>query len=236
MNEKETARDIIDAYRKRQKWLQISPLIIFAAVLLLAIGVGLIFNYLRDADVPLLPEPEVDTPAPTETLDTEPTSTATLSPTQAMELLYTEIPFIPEETPTPEETLYIVREGDTLDSISRQFNLSIQEIIDRNPDLDPDLINVGQQIVIPATSDQEGIATPLPEDYQGIVEYRVVSGDTLFGIATRYNTTVDAIVQLNQLANPDDLMVGDILRIPVGDYTPEAPEPEPTSEVTQSEG
>jgi LysM repeat protein len=233
MNDKETARDIIDTYRKRQKWLQISPLIIFAAVLLVVIGVGLVFNYLRDADVPLMPEAEVDTPAPTETLVPESTHTATLSPTQAMELLYTEIPFVPEETPTPEETVYIVREGDTLDSISRQFNLSIQEIIDRNPDLDPDLINVGQQIVIPSTSEQIAIATPLPGDTQGIVEYQVVSGDTLFGIATRYNTSVDAIVQLNQLANPDDLMVGDILRIPVGNYTPEAPEP--TSEATQSE-
>jgi LysM repeat protein len=234
MNDKETARDIIDTYRKRQKWLQISPLIIFAAVLLVVIGVGLVFNYLRDADVPLMPEAEVDTPAPTETLVPESTHTATLSPTQAMELLYTEIPFVLEETPTPEETVYIVREGDTLDSISRQFNLSIQEIIDRNPDLDPDLINVGQQIVIPSTSEQIAIATPLPGDTQGIVEYQVVSGDTLFGIATRYNTSVDAIVQLNQLANPDDLMVGDILRIPVGNFTPEAPEP--TSEATQSEG
>jgi LysM repeat protein len=234
MNDKETARDIIDTYRKRQKWLQISPLIIFAAVLLVVIGVGLVFNYLRDADVPLMPEAEVDTPAPTETLVPESTHTATLSPTQAMELLYTEIPFVPEETPTPEETVYIVREGDTLDSISRQFNLSIQEIIDRNPDLDPDLINVGQQIVIPSTSEQISIATPLPGVTQGIVEYQVVSGDTLFGIATRYNTSVDAIVQLNQLANPDDLMVGDILRIPVGNFTPEAPEP--TSEATQSEG
>jgi LysM repeat protein len=233
MNDKETARDIIDTYRKRQKWLQISPLVIFAAVLLVVIGVGLVFNYLRDADVPLMPEAEVDTPAPTETLVPESTHTATLSPTQAMELLYTEIPFVPEETPTPEETVYIVREGDTLDSISRQFNLTIQEIIDRNPDLDPDLINVGQQIVIPSTSEQISIATPLPGDSQGIVEYQVVSGDTLFGIATRYNTSVDAIVQLNQLANPDDLMVGDILRIPVGNYTPEAPEP--TSEATQSE-
>jgi LysM repeat protein len=228
MNEKETARDIIDAYRKRQKWLQISPLIIFAAVLLLVIGVGLIFNYLRDADVPLLPEADTEIPSPTETFVPEPTHTATLSPTQAMELLFTEIPFVPEETPTPEETVYIVRDGDTLDSISRQFNLTIQEIIDSNPDLNPDLINVGQQIVIPATSVQGEIATSLPDDFQGMVEYQVVPGDTLFGIATRYNTTVDAIVQANQLANPDDLMVGDILKIPVGNYTPEAPDPEPT--------
>ncbi|MFU8773490.1 MAG: LysM peptidoglycan-binding domain-containing protein, partial [Anaerolineales bacterium] len=223
MNNKGTARDIIEEYRKRQKWMQITPLILFAVVLLVVVGVGLLFNYLRDTGIPSFSEAADDTPSPTEMLVTELNNTATLSPTQAMEMLFTEIPFEPEETQTPEELVYTVREGDTLDSIARQFNLTIQEIMTRNPELDPDLINVGQRIVIPATSELEGISTPLPEDFQGMVEYQIVSGDTLFDIAIRYNTTVEAIVQANQLANPDDIMVGDILRIPVGDITSEPP-------------
>lgn len=228
MNEKETARDIIESYRKRQKWLQITPLIIFAVVLLGVIGIGLVINYLRDSGIPSFSSAETNALPPTEALLPEVTSTATLSPTQAMEILFTEIPFTPEESPTPEQTIYVVREGDTLASISLQFNTSLQEILELNPELDADLITVGQQLVIPAQSDPQATFTPLPEDYEGMVEYQVVSGDTLFDIAIRYNITIEAIVQANQLTSPDDITVGDILQIPVGGEAPVSPDLEPT--------
>lgn len=230
MNDKGTVRDIIETYRKRQKWMQIAPLIIFSAVLLVVIGIGLLFNYLRDSGLPSFSPALTDTVAPTETLIPVEETTATLSPTQAMEILLTEIPFTPEVSPTPEEIIHIVKDGETLDSISRLYNLTIQEILALNPEINPDLIAVGQQLKIPARADQAETATPVPDDYEGIVEYRVVSGDTLYGIAIRYNTTVEAIVQANQLANPDDIAVGDILKIPVGNYTPEVPDPETTDE------
>jgi LysM repeat protein len=235
MNDKGTVRDIIETYRKRQKWMQTAPLILFTVVLLVVIGVGLLYNYLRDSGIPSFSPAVTDTIQPTETLMPEPISTATLSPTQAMELLFTEIPFTPDVSPTPEHNIYVVKEGETLYSISQQFNLTIQEILALNPEIDPDLITLGQQIVIPARNDQPVSETPLPEDFEGMVEYRVVSGDTLFSIAIRYNTSVEAIVQANQLTNPDDILEGDIIKIPVGDYTPEAPDPEPTDEPTPSD-
>jgi len=230
MNDKGTVRDIIETYRKRQKWMQIAPLIIFSAVLLVVIGIGLLVNYFRDSGIPSFSPALTDTVAPTETLIPVEETTATLSPTQAMEILFTEIPFTPEVSPTPEEIIHLVKDGETLDSISRLYNLTIQEILALNPEINPDLITVGQQLKIPARADQAETATSVPDDYEGMVEYRVVSGDTLYGIAIRYNTAVEAIVQANQLANPDDIAVGDILKIPVGNYTPEVPDPETTGE------
>ena len=210
--------------------MQIAPLIIFSAVLLVVIGIGLLVNYFRDSGIPSFSPALTDTVAPTETLIPVEETTATLSPTQAMEILFTEIPFTPEVSPTPEEIIHLVKDGETLDSISRLYNLTIQEILALNPEINPDLITVGQQLKIPARADQAETATSVPDDYEGMVEYRVVSGDTLYGIAIRYNTAVEAIVQANQLANPDDIAVGDILKIPVGNYTPEVPDPETTGE------
>ena len=43
---------------------------------------------------------------------------------------------------------------------------------------------------------------------------RVQIGDTLFQIAQRYGTTVDAIVQANNIQDPNRIMVGDTLVIP----------------------
>lgn len=46
--------------------------------------------------------------------------------------------------------------------------------------------------------------------------HTVGSGDTLSGIAQRYGTSVDAIVAANTLTDPNDLTVGQVLRIPSG--------------------
>ena len=56
------------------------------------------------------------------------------------------------------------------------------------------------------------------------VTHTVESGEVLSSIARKYNVTVEAIVQANQLANPDDLDVGQVLIIPV-----QAPPPTPTA-------
>lgn len=45
-------------------------------------------------------------------------------------------------------------------------------------------------------------------------EHVVQPGDTLFGIATRYNLTMDMLVSLNNLENPNLLSVGQVLRLP----------------------
>ena len=48
-------------------------------------------------------------------------------------------------------------------------------------------------------------------------------GDTLSQIAARYGTTVAAIVEANNLTNPDLIFVGQVLLIPVSEETPQPP-------------
>lgn len=45
-------------------------------------------------------------------------------------------------------------------------------------------------------------------------EYVVQPGDTLSGIAVSYGTTIETLIQLNDIANPDALEVGQIIRLP----------------------
>jgi LysM repeat protein len=56
------------------------------------------------------------------------------------------------------------------------------------------------------------------------VTHTVQSGEILSSIARKYNVTVEAIVEANELANPDSLNLGQVLVIPV-----QVPPPTPTA-------
>jgi len=89
---------------------------------------------------------------------------------------------------------YIVNSGDTLYSIAKKFNISVNKLKEYN-NLTSNLLSVGQKILIPIGED---------------TTYVVQSGDTLYKIAREFNTTVDEIKKLNNLTD-NILSIGQIL-------------------------
>lgn len=66
-------------------------------------------------------------------------------------------------------------------------------------------------------------AMPLSTDAQGDAQTHVVqSGENLFRIALRYGLTVDQLASANQIADPSQIYVGQILNIPDGSAPSEA--------------
>lgn len=80
---------------------------------------------------------------------------------------------------------YIVTKGDTLYSVAKKFDTTIDEIKKLN-NLDNNMLSVGQKLLIPIYED---------------TTYVVTNGDTLYSIARKFNTTVDEIKRLNNLSN-----------------------------------
>ena len=75
----------------------------------------------------------------------------------------------------------------------------------------------------------ETLSTPEPTQ---IIEYRVKSGDTLSKIAVNFDISIDDIMRLNGLTDPDLISVGETLYIPSGPlptYTPVPPTDVPPS-------
>ncbi len=106
-----------------------------------------------------------------------------------------------ENTDTDQNYLtYTVQTGDTLYSIARKYNTTVNAIKELN-NLTSDILRVGQVLKIPTVFD---------DDY---ITYTVLPNDTLYAIARRYNTSVDAIKNLNNLTS-DVLKIGQILKIP----------------------
>lgn len=102
--------------------------------------------------------------------------------------------------------VYTVRYGDTLYSIARRFGVSVQAITRANGITNPNRIYVGQRLIIP------GGGSTLPPS--GGVWYTVRRGDTMAAIAWRFGVNMWAIVQANNIQNPNLIYVGQRLYIP----------------------
>jgi len=100
-----------------------------------------------------------------------------------------------------------VERQDTLYSIALLFNTTVEAIRALNSLADAAAIQVGQVLKI--------TGTPSPTSGT-LVEYTVQPGDTLFSIAQKYGTTVEAISQANGIVNPQFIEVGQKLTIPQG--------------------
>ncbi len=105
---------------------------------------------------------------------------------------------------------YVVQRGDTLYSLARRFGTTVNDIALQNNIVNPSLIFVGQKLTICP----EGTAPPPSEPPAECTLYTVQTGDTLFSIALRFGSTVQAIAQANNITNPNLIFAGQQLCIP----------------------
>jgi LysM repeat protein len=130
-----------------------------------------------------------------------------------------------DETTTNLET-YTVQSGDNLFRIALRYDVSVEALAAENGITDVTRVFVGQQLRVPGTTadtttppadtteepDGTGGPSEAPSGQEQV--YTVVRGDTLGSIARRFGTTFTAIAQLNSLADPNLIFVGQQLRIP----------------------
>ena len=109
--------------------------------------------------------------------------------------------------PCPGGTLYTIRAGDTLFILAQRFGTTVGAIIAANPGIDPNFLQIGQVICIP------GAVTP-PVPCPGGTLYTIRAGDTLFALAQRFGTTVQAIIAANPGIDPLRLQIGQVICIP----------------------
>lgn len=93
---------------------------------------------------------------------------------------------------------YVVKSGDTLWSIARKYNLSVNELKALN-NLSSNVLSVGQRLIVGKESSND---------------YVVSAGDTLWAIARKFNVSIDDIKSLNNLSS-NNLSIGMILKIPL---------------------
>ena len=95
--------------------------------------------------------------------------------------------------------IYVVRRGDTLYALARRFSVPTEDIVYANQLQNPDLLMVGQALLIPRAQ----------------TRYTVRWGDTLNAIALRYGLSLRRLLDANpQITNPDRIIAGQALFLP----------------------
>jgi lysozyme len=122
--------------------------------------------------------------------------------------------------------MYTVQAGDTFETIADKHGLKLTELLDANPSL----LQVGAKLKIPGGVSLPEIPADTDEDIStqpdgasggttdvtaGTRNHVVQIGDTLSAIASKYNTTVDAIMAINpQIRDRNIILLGQKIKIP----------------------
>ena len=112
---------------------------------------------------------------------------------------------------------YVVEKEDSLYSIAQKFNVTVDDIIEKN-NLQTSILSVGQILKIPIQKEDPSTPSVGKECFgEGYVEpayetYTVQRGDNLYDIARKYNTTVLDLMELNNLSSTN-LQIGQVLKV-----------------------
>jgi len=113
------------------------------------------------------------------------------------------------ETQGTGAAVHIVQWGENLSLIAMRYGVTVSAIAQANNLANPNFIYAGQRLTIPGAS-----SSPAPAPSGPSTTYAVRAGDTLSAIAYRFGTTVNSLVSLNGLINPNLIYVGQVLRVP----------------------
>ncbi len=106
--------------------------------------------------------------------------------------------------------VHVVKSGETLYSISRLYNMSVDDLKTLNK-LEGNTLSEGTKLYV-SKAPQNGTINKAEQPVNGEITHIVKKGDTIFSISRTYGVSVDQLRKLNSL-NSDNLNIGQILKV-----------------------
>ncbi len=104
---------------------------------------------------------------------------------------------------------HVVKPGETLSEIAERYGVSLNRLMQLNGIKDPDLVTAGTRLTVPG-----GASSGASSSAGGRGSYTVKPGETLSEIADRLGTTVQRLIELNGIRDPDMVAEGTRLVVP----------------------
>ena len=119
-------------------------------------------------------------------------------------------------------TKHVIADGDTIWKLSQAYGVDMQSIFDVNPGIDPQNLQIGSTLCIPAvkaappmkTAPMTTPAAPSVACPKGTFRYTVRSGDTIWMLSQIYDVDMQSIFDANPGIDPQNLQIGSTLCIP----------------------
>ncbi len=121
------------------------------------------------------------------------------------------------------DSVYIVQKGDTLYSLSKKYEITVNELRVANNLSENDVLKVGQKLQIPSANILNAVTlTQKKSDSVQKTEkskvdsqkYKVQKGDTLYALSKKYEISVADLMSLNQMDSSSTLKIGQEILVP----------------------
>ena len=121
-----------------------------------------------------------------------------------LSLLLTPAAAAAQDQPPRNSPVYIVQEGDTLFMIAIRFGVSLDDLLKANPDINPNLLSTGAEVVIPGLEGVNG----------RLITETIPLGESMHTLRIRYQIPAAQIARLNRLTGPMEVYAGASLVVP----------------------
>lgn len=134
--------------------------------------------------------------------------------------------------PIAKTTTHTVKAGESLTSIARKYNTTVQDVAALNGLSVTDGVLIDQKLKVPAgikpvATNTPKTATPQQPKTESTVKYTIASGDSLTSVAAKYNVSIEALAAANNMSSDAGLVRGKTLIIPTKGTKTEPKKAEP---------
>ncbi len=114
--------------------------------------------------------------------------------------------------------IHVIQSGDTFYALSKHFGIPVSMIQSYNPGANPQTLRSGQNIIIPVINDTGPyrIESGETESWAQTVPYTVISGDTLWSIAMKHDTSAETLAANNGIPADGIIKAGTVIQVPGG--------------------
>lgn len=134
-----------------------------------------------------------------------------------MKLLYTYIiVFLTSSYVFSQDNLkkHTVTKGETITSIAKKYNVSVQDILNLNPNSNQ-ILSLDTVILIPNVVENKSVNNTISLNRDKIIQHIVMPKETVYGIAKKYNISIELLNNTNEDLVKNGLKIDQVLQIPI---------------------